>query len=149
MSLFDFARDLGRKVFDRDDVAADNIKQHLETTLTPIKNLTVAFQDGVVTLCGECRSKGDRDLAILTAGHIAGVNQVVATELTAPAPKPAAPPEPKFEIYEIVRGDTLGAIAKRYYGNAGKYMRIFEANRNLIEDPNKIFPGQKIRIPLD
>lgn len=149
MSLLDFARDLGRQVFDRDDVAGEKIKQHLETVLTPIKNLDVKYDDGVVTLCGECRSQGDRDLAVLTAGHIAGVKQVISNELTAPAPKPAAPPEPKFEIYEIVRGDTLGGISKRYYGAAGKYMRIFEANKNIIEDPNKIYPGQKIRIPLD
>ena len=46
-------------------------------------------------------------------------------------------------------GDTLGAIAKRYYGNASKYMKIFEANKDIISDPDKIYPGQKIRIPLE
>ena len=55
----------------------------------------------------------------------------------------------KFEVYEIVSGDTLGGIAKRYYGNASQYTRIHEANKELISDPNKIYPGQKIRIPLD
>ena len=42
-----------------------------------------------------------------------------------------------------------GGIAKKYYGSAGKYMKIFEANRDIISDPNKIYPGQKIKIPLD
>ena len=44
-------------------------------------------------------------------------------------------------------GDTLGAIAKRFYGNPSKYTKIFEANKDIISDPNKIYPGQKIRIP--
>ena len=49
----------------------------------------------------------------------------------------------------IQRGDTLSHIAKRYYGSANKWPRLFEANREVIEDPDKIFPGQKIRVPLD
>lgn len=51
------------------------------------------------------------------------------------------------EYYEIQSGDTLGAIAKRYYGNANDYLKIFEANQEVIIDPDKIFVGQKIRIP--
>jgi len=148
MSILDFARDLGRQVFDRDDVAADKIKENLEITLSPIKDLDVAFDDGVVTLCGECMSPADRERAILVAGNIAGVEQVVAAELTARAPKAEEPePEPEGEIYEIQSGDTLSGIAKRHYGDAMQYMRIFEANTGIIEDPNKIYPGQKIRIP--
>lgn len=148
MSILDFARDLGRKVFDRDDVAADKIKENLEITQNPIKDLAVEFDDGVVTLCGECMSPADRERAILVAGNIAGVEQVVAADLTARAPKAEEPePESEGEIYEIQSGDTLSAIAKRHYGDAMQYMRIFEANKGIIEDPNKIYPGQKIRIP--
>ena len=148
MSFLDFAKDMGRKLFDRDDVAAEKIKQHLEIQLTSVKGLDVKFDDGVVTLCGECTSSADRDQAILMAGNVKGVKKVIADELTFPPPPPEEPKE-KVEFYEIKSGDTLSAIAKRYYGSAGKYMRIFEANRNVIEDPNKIYPGQKIRIPLD
>ena len=148
MSFLDFAKDMGRKLFDRDDVAAEKIKQHLEIQLTSVKELDVQFDDGVVTLCGECMSSADRDQAILMAGNVQGVEKVVADELTFPAPPPEEPEE-KIEFYEIQRGDTLSGIAKRYYGNAMQYTRIFEANRNVIEDPNKIYPGQKIRIPLD
>ncbi|MCB1844612.1 MAG: LysM peptidoglycan-binding domain-containing protein, partial [Halioglobus sp.] len=50
---------------------------------------------------------------------------------------------------EIVSGDTLGKIAKHFYGSAGKYTRIYEANRDVIENPDRIYPGQKIRIPMD
>ena len=148
MSFLDFAKDIGRQLFDRDELAAEKIKQHLEVSLTDIKDLDVEFDDGTVTLCGECLSEADRSQAVLIAGNVQGVSKVVADKLTAPAPKPEEPEE-KAEYYEIKSGDTLGAIAKRYYGNAMQYTRIFEANRNVIEDPDRIYPGQKIRIPLD
>lgn len=148
MSILDFARNLGRQVFDRDDVAADNIKQTLEINLSPIKDLSVEFDDGKVTLCGECMSPGDRERAILVAGNIQGVEQVVAADLTSRAPAPEEPePEPEGQIYEIKSGDSLSKIAKQHYGDAMQYMKIFEANRGVIDDPDKIYPGQKIRIP--
>ncbi len=154
MGLFDFVRDVGRQVFNTDSEAADNIKQHLEVKTSGIKDLTVEFDDGVATICGECLNPAQRDQVVLIAGNIKGVEKVVADDLKTRPPKPkaaAAPAEPeeKVEYYEIVSGDTLGGIAKKYYGSAGKYMRIFEANSGVISDPNKIYPGQKIRIPLD
>jgi len=148
MGLFDFVKDVGRQVFNTDSEAADNIKQHLEIKTSGVSNLTVEFDDGVATICGECKNQAVRDQAILIAGNIKGVEKVVADDLKAPPPKPEEPEE-KVEFYEIVSGDTLGGIAKKFYGSAGKYMKIFEANRDIISDPNKIYPGQKIRIPLD
>ncbi|ANO52462.1 peptidoglycan-binding protein LysM [Woeseia oceani] len=148
MGLFDFAKDVGRQLFDTDAEAADNIKQHLEVKMTGIKNITVDFDDGVATVCGDCDNQKTREMAILIAGNVKGVEKVIADGLTAPAPKPEEP-ESKDEIYEIKSGDTLGKIAKQFYGSAGKYMRIFEANRDVIENPDRIYPGQKIRIPLD
>ena len=148
MGLFDFVKDVGRQVFNTDSEAADNIKQHLEIKTSGLSNLTVDFDDGVATICGDCKNQAVRDQAILLAGNIKGVEKIVADDLKAPPPKPEEPEE-KSEFYEIVSGDTLGGIAKKYYGSAGKYMKIFEANRDIISDPNKIHPGQKIRIPLD
>jgi len=148
MGLFDFAKDVGRQLFDTDSEAADNIKQHLEVKTTGIKNITVDFDDGVATVCGDCDNQKTREMAILIAGNVKGVEKVVADGLTAPAPKPEEPAS-KDEFYEIKSGDTLGKIAKQFYGSAGKYMRIFEANRDVIENPDRIYPGQKIRIPLD
>lgn len=148
MGLFDFVKDVGRQVFDTDAEAADNIKEHLEIKTSGLSNLEVDFDDGVATICGDCTSAALREQAILIAGNIKGVEKVVADDLRAPEPKPEEPEE-KAEIYEIVSGDTLGGIAKKYYGKAGAYMKIFEANRDIISDPNKIYPGQKIRIPLD
>ncbi len=149
MGLLDFARDVGRQLFDTDAEAADNIKQHLEIKTSGIKNIEVEFDDGVATICGDCDSKATRDSAILMVGNIKGVEKVVAVDLTAPEPPPEAPPEPEETFYEIKSGDTLGGIAKQFYGKASKYMTIFEANRDIIDDPNKIYPGQKIRIPSE
>ena len=148
MGLFDFVKDVGRQVFNTDAEAADNIKSHLEIKTSGLSNLDVEFDDGTVTICGDCTNQAVREKAILVAGNIEGVEKVVADDLRAPEPKPEEPEE-KAEVYEIVSGDTLGGIAKRYYGNASKYTKIFEANKDIISDPNKIYPGQKIRIPLD
>jgi nucleoid-associated protein YgaU len=147
MGLFDFVKDAGRQLFDTDAEAADNIRQFIEIKTSGIKNLDVQFDDGVATVCGDCPNEATRDAAILIAGNVKGVEKVVADDLTFPEPKEEE--KQKFEIYEIVSGDTLGGIAKRYYGKASLYTRIHEANKELISDPNKIYPGQKIRIPLD
>jgi len=147
MGLFDFAKDVGRQLFDTDKEAADNIKQHLDIKLSGIKNLDVAFDDGVATICGECVNEATRNSAVLLAGDVKGVEKVVADDLTFPEPKEEE--KEKVEYYEIVSGDTLGGIAKRFYGKASQYTRIHAANKELIPDPNKIYPGQKIKIPLD
>ena len=147
MGLFDFARDVGRQIFDTDAEAADNIKQHIEIKTTGVKNVKVDFDDGVATVCGDCDSQAIKEQVILIAGNVKGVEKVIADDLNAPEPAPEE--VSKDEFYEIKSGDTLGAIAKHFYGNAGQYMRIFEANREIISDPDKIYPGQKIRIPLD
>jgi nucleoid-associated protein YgaU len=104
-----------------------------------------------------------REQAILLAGNVKGVDKVVSDELTYPRPvadettadeptadEPTAdkPLEEKIEFYEIKSGDTLSGIAKEFYGDFSMYTKIFEANREVIEDPDKIYPGQKIRIPL-
>jgi nucleoid-associated protein YgaU len=60
---------------------------------------------------------------------------------------PPKPEEEKVEYYIIQQGDTLSKIAKQYCGDANKYPRIFEANREVIKAAHLIFPGQKIRIP--
>jgi nucleoid-associated protein YgaU len=52
-----------------------------------------------------------------------------------------------MKIYEVVSGDSLSKIAKHEYGNANEWKRIYEANRDLLKDPDKIYPGQKLKIP--
>lgn len=64
-----------------------------------------------------------------------------------PSPAPLPPPAPPQRTYTIVSGDTLWAIAKRYYGNGALYTKIYEANKSIIKNPNLIYPGQKVVIP--
>lgn len=51
------------------------------------------------------------------------------------------------QTYKVQAGDTLSKISKQFYGDANQYMRIFEANRDKLDDPNKIQPGQQLVIP--
>ena len=58
-----------------------------------------------------------------------------------------APAATVYETYEVKSGDSLSKIAKRIYGNAKAWTKIFDANKDVIKDANKIFPGQKLKIP--
>jgi nucleoid-associated protein YgaU len=142
MGLFDFARNIGKKLFGNEDEAPDKIKAHIEEENPGVSNLEVSVQDGVVTLDGQADSAAAKEKAVLMAGNVKGISEVRADGLSAPAPTE------QVEYYEIKSGDMLSAIAKKYYGNAMDYPRIFEANREVIKDPDLIYPGQKIRIPL-
>ena len=143
MGLFDFVKEIGNKLFNRDEEAAEKIKKYIEANNPGITGLGVSFSKGVVSLSGQAASAEAMEKAVLLAGNVQGVTQVNATELQAP------PAKEKVEYYIIKKGDTLSAIAKQYYGKASEYPRIFEANREVIKDANLIYPGQKIRIPLD
>ncbi len=141
MGLFDFAANIGRKLFGKDDEAPAKIQEHIEADNPGISGLGVNFNDGVVTLSGEAKSSEALEKAILMAGNVKGVTKVVSEGVNAP------PLSTEVQYYEIKSGDTLWAVAKKFYGNGSKYTQIFEANREVIKDPDKIFVGQKIRIP--
>ena len=143
MGLFDFVKEIGHKLFSRDEDAAEKIKRHIEATNPGISGLGVEFKGGVVSISGEAESAEALEKAVLMAGNVQGVSEVKIDQLKAPAV------QAKVEYYIIKKGDTLSAIAKQFYGKANDYPKIFEANREVIKDPNLIFPGQKIRIPLD
>ena len=103
----------------------------------------MVYNDGVVELSGTADSAEAMEKAVLMAGNVKGVSEVKADGVSAP------PQQAPVEYYIIQKGDSLSAIAKRYYGNAKDYPRIFDANREVIKNPDLIYPGQKIRIPLD
>ena len=143
MGLLNFVRNAGKKLFGGDDVdAAEKIKAHIESDNPGIKNLQVDYNEGQVSLSGEAESAEAMEKAILLAGNVEGVANVLADNVKAP------PQTATVEYYEIQKGDTLSAISKRFLGNAMDYDKIFEANREVIKDPDLIYPGQKIRIPL-
>ncbi len=143
MGLFDFARNIGNKLFGSEDEAPEKIKGHIEEENPGVSNLEVSVKDGVATLSGQAESAEAMQKAVLMAGNVKGISEVHADGLTAPAPVQ------EVQYYEIQSGDSLSAIAKKHYGKASDYPRIFEANREVIKDPNLIYPGQKIRIPVE
>lgn len=163
MSLFGFVKDIGNRVFNKDEDASDKIREHIRDAGVGIKEFNVIYDMGHVVLSGEVDSKADKEKAVLLAGNVAGVGEVVANDLVvkvteeqaaaaaagsaAPVDAPAGEAEEETEFYVIQAGDTLGKIAKAVYGDAMQYPKIFEANREVIQDPDKIFVGQKIRLP--
>jgi nucleoid-associated protein YgaU len=143
MGLFDFVANIGKKIFPNEAEASDKIKDYFEADNPGVNDFQVTVKDGVATLRGEAASAEAKEKAILMVGNLQGVKEVQADNLVAPA---AAV---KVEYYVIKSGDTLSAIAQKYYGKGSAYPRIFEANREVIKNPDLIYPGQKIRIPMD
>ncbi len=143
MGLLSFAKSIGKKLFNNEAEAADSITSYIKEDNPGVDNLQVTVADGVASISGEAKSAEAMEKAVLMAGNVRGVSEVNSDNVTAPAATE------KIEYYEIISGDTLSAVAQKYYGKASAYTRIFEANREVIKDPNKIYVGQKIRIPMD
>jgi nucleoid-associated protein YgaU len=145
MGLFDFASNIGKKLFGGDDDPAEKIQEHIEGDNPGVKNLQVKVQDGVATIQGDADSPEALEKAILMAGNAMGIQEVRADEATVAGQAVQFAADDEF--YVIEKGDSLWKIAEKAYGNGSKYTAIFDANREVITDPDKIFPGQKIRIP--
>lgn len=143
MGLFDFARDVGRKLFGDEAEASDRIREEIEQDNPGVKDLQVSYDKGVVSLAGEAETPEALEKAVLMAGNVRGVGAVKVDALKAP------PQVAEVQFHVIEKGDTLWGLAKRFYGDGSAYPRIFEANREVIKDPDLIFVGQKIRIPKD
>ena len=142
MGIFDFLKDAGADLIGLGKNEAEEIESLLKTDLgDSITDLKVSFDDGTATLEGNCDSHATKEKAVLLAGNIKDVGKVNDENLVAP------PPLEETEFYTVKSGDSLSKIAKSYYGDAMKYPVIFEANREVIKDPNLIYPGQALRIP--
>lgn len=110
----------------------------------PVENLTVVFDSATatVTVSGSVPDQATREKIVLCSGNVEGVAQV-NDQLNVVA---GARDESRW--YEVKSGDTLSRIAKEVYGDANRYSAIFEANRPMLSDPDKIYPGQMLRIPV-
>ena len=157
MGLFSFIKNAGEKLFGKDEkevaaAAAANVEElngkasaaiqaYIEKLNLNISDLSVSFDgaSGKVTLKGSAPSQEAAEKAVLAAGNVTGVSDV-DNQLAFPA-------QAEARYHDVASGDTLSAIAKKYYGNANLYMKIFEANRPMLSHPDKIYPGQKLRIP--
>lgn len=118
-----------------------------------VKHLGAQVSGKVVTLTGEAPSREIATMAMQKLDEMVSPDNIINSikidkPAPAPAPEPEAEPEPPTERYHMVAaGDTLGHISQKYYGKAGDYMKIFEANRDILDDPNLIKVGQKLKIP--
>jgi nucleoid-associated protein YgaU len=129
-------------VADLNAAAGTAIEQYIATQNLSAKGLKVAY-DGAsssVTVSGEAPDQATKEKIVLCCGNVHGVAQVT-DQLTVPS----TGAESKYVT--VKSGDTLSKIAKDAYGNANDYMRIFEANKPMLNSPDKIYPGQVLRIP--
>jgi LysM repeat protein len=120
----------------------------INTLGVQLKNLHV--QDNKLVIRGVAKTKDDvnkvwNQIKLVEKNYKLDLMAEIAFLSDAPAPKPQT--APTLRIHKVVAGDTLSKIAKKYYGNANDYMKIFKANQDKLKDPDKIFPGQELIIP--
>lgn len=119
---------------------ARGLEKYVRDLGLEIDDLDIRFDDGLATIEGKVKDQETREKVILAVGNVQDVGQV-SDEIE------VSDDSAESELHVVQRGDTLSAIAKEVYGDAGKYPVIFEANRPMLKDPDLIFPGQVLRIP--
>ena len=165
MGLFSFIKEAGEKLFggkeaqaaptqadpaaaqanvaDLNAKAAESIKKYIASQGLNVDGLDVKFDGATttVTVSGVAPDQATKEKVALCCGNVQGVSHV-DNQMTV-----AAAAEPESQYYTVEKGDTLSKIAKQYYGDANAYMKIFEANKPMLSHPDKIYPGQNLRIP--
>ena len=148
MGLFSFIKGAGKKIFGKKKEAAapvelsktDALKAEIVRLGLPISDLNVEISE-MISVSGTTMTNADREKVILALGNVENIG-CVDDNITVTNPEPEA----KFHI--VKSGDTLSKISKEVYGDAMKYNTIFEANRPMLDHPDKIYPGQTLRIPM-
>lgn len=152
MGIFSFIKNAGAKVFGigkttEEENAEKSAK--LRTTITnlelTVNDLAIDVDDDAVKVWGEAVDLATKEKVVLVVGNTDGVATVEDNMTVAEVEEIEEAAMAQFHTVE--RGDTLGKIAKEYYGNAMKYPVIFEANKPMLSHPDKIYPGQVLRIP--
>jgi nucleoid-associated protein YgaU len=156
MGLIDFVKSAGEMIFGSSEEpeavgkSPQQVKQEAEATMAAAltrqveahgldcEDLLISFSEDVATVRGRTSSQSEREKIVLVVGNVNGVAQVNdMLEVTAP----------QAVLYTVQSGDTLSKIAKEHYGDAMKYPVLFEANKPMLKDPDRIYPGQVLRIP--
>jgi nucleoid-associated protein YgaU len=155
MGFFDFVSNTGKSLLGKGN-DAEAIKKEIEESFEelPVNGLVVEVdvENESVLLAGVAKDFETREKAILIAGNVEGIAKVDADQLVTIEMINASNEEESIEIpeeifYTIEKGDTLWAIATKYYDDGNKYKYIVEANLEVIKDADLIYPGQTIRIP--
>lgn len=151
MGLFSFIKGAGQKLFGKKDKATpvapkevelskeDALKAEISRLGIPVNGLNLEFGDHI-SVSGSTDTNANREKLILALGNVEGVASVGDNiDVTHP--------EPESVFHEVKSGDSLSKIAKAVYGDPMKYNAIFEANKPMLTHPDKIYPGQILRIP--
>ena len=145
MSLFAFVKEAGTKLWEslvgQEAQAAESLAAHVAKVGLGNPAIQISVEGEKVIARGEVASQEEKEKILLALGNIAGVASV-DDQLTVTGPVVAAA---RFVV--VKKGDTLSAISLAVYGNANQYNKIFEANKPLLSHPDKIYPGQTLRIP--
>lgn len=149
MGLFSFLKNKGAKLFGKKEeevtkevalTKAEKLKAEIERLGLPVDDLCIELGETVI-ISGETPTSETREKIILALGNVDGVANV-EDGLTVTNPAPEA------QFYTVQSGDSLSKISKAVYGDPMKYNDIFEANKPMLEHPDKIYPGQVLRIPV-
>ncbi len=145
MGLFTFVKTAGEALANAlhlgDAKAPAAVQSAIAQHNLGVENLAVEIVGDKVVLKGKASTPEAAEKAILIAGNIKGVGSVEA-DIAVPESATAA-----AQFYTVLAGDTLSKIAKKFYGDANRYQAIFDANRPMLTHPDKIYPGQSLRIP--
>ena len=161
MGLFSFLKGAGQKLgmfYDEDrkvEEAAlkDAVERRRASAMVnmvtklglTVEGLSIQVAGDTATITGIAPDQAMREKVVLAVGNTEGIASV--DDRMTVAPRPAEPPTPPAVFYTVVKGDTLSKIAKQQYGDPNKYPVIFEANKPMLTHPDKIYPGQVLRIP--
>ncbi len=161
MGFIDFVKGAGAKLFGREEekvkaqaptVSAAELNRirdrhrgaalvaQVEKLGFSVEDLAIVISGDDATVTGTAPSQEVREKVVLVIGNTAGLARVDDQMVV-------ETPEPEAVYHTVVSGDSLSKIAKKHYGNAMKYPMIFEANKPMLSDPDKIYPGQVLRIP--
>ncbi|MFT6333629.1 MAG: nucleoid-associated protein YgaU [Saprospiraceae bacterium] len=151
MGLFSFLKNAGAKLMGKSAETneaeaaasaaerANNLRSIIASSGVGIENLDVELDDDKVTVYGQTESVEDKEKIVLVAGNVEGI-ATVDDRISVVAPI-------QSRFHEVKPGDSLSKISKEVYGDPMKYDVIFEANKPMLSHPDKIYPGQMLRIP--
>ncbi|WP_431167592.1 peptidoglycan-binding protein LysM [Tenacibaculum halocynthiae] len=152
MGIFSFIKNAGAKVFGigktTEEEAAEKASKLVDAVNAlelSVTDLSVDIDDDKATINGEAADLATKEKVVLVIGNTEGIASVEDNMTVAEVEE--IKEEDMAQFHTVVSGDTLGKIAKAFYGNAMKYPVIFEANKPMLSHPDKIYPGQVLRIP--
>ena len=143
MGVFNFVKEAGAKLFGGSEAkaaSAEELKQELEKHNLNAEGLDISVDGDKVTVAGKAQSTEIAEKITIALGNTLGISQVESKVEAISAGM-------ESRMYTVVKGDTLSKISKEMYGDPNKYQKIFEANKPMLTHPDKIYPGQVLRIP--